>query len=254
MLVVGSTEDLALIRSGGAQQPLKIQTGDHVLKLAVAIVALDLRVIGIIARRQKDRRYLDVYLLWFLLKIYGGILTDCFANATFLLLKVKAVFIDIRDQGNGLREVYMDGFIRGQVLVVRIGDHDRAVFHTGRTTRAFVLYNVSGLLNQGDRKVSCFAFHTVHFRVAQNLYVGVPVDLDQFGRKDSHGAVVGGIGLVELGHVAADGRRSLDKVDLKPGRGKIKRGLNPADPATHNHHVSKITVPGTFGKLPNPFF
>jgi hypothetical protein len=46
------------------------------------------------------------------MEIYGLILTDAFANSTFLLFKVKAAFMDIRDKGNGLRKVYMDGFIR----------------------------------------------------------------------------------------------------------------------------------------------
>jgi hypothetical protein len=34
----------------------------------------------------------------------------------------------------------------------------------------------------------------------------VPADLDQFGRDDSHGTIVGGEGLVQLGHDPADGR------------------------------------------------
>jgi len=46
------------------------------------------------------------------MKIDGLILTDAFANSTFLLFKVKAVFMDIRDKGNGLGEINMDGFIR----------------------------------------------------------------------------------------------------------------------------------------------
>jgi hypothetical protein len=46
------------------------------------------------------------------MKVDGLILTDAFANSAFLLFKVKAAFIDISDKGNGLREVYMDGFIR----------------------------------------------------------------------------------------------------------------------------------------------
>jgi len=46
------------------------------------------------------------------MKIYGVIFTDAFANPTFLLFKVEAAFIDICDKGNGLREVYMNGFIR----------------------------------------------------------------------------------------------------------------------------------------------
>jgi hypothetical protein len=98
----------------------------------------------------------------------------------------------------------MDGFIRRQVLIVWIRDHDRAVFYTGSTTRAFVLYNVSGLLVQGYIEISRFPFYTVHFSIGQDLYIGMPADLDQFGGKYSHGAVIGGIGLVKLGHMPAD--------------------------------------------------
>ena len=32
----------------------------------------------------------------------------------------------------------------------------------------------------------------------------MPADLDQFGRNNSHGTVIGGKGLVELGHESAD--------------------------------------------------
>jgi hypothetical protein len=140
------------------------------------------------------------------MKIYGVILTDSFANTTFLLFKVKAVFIDISDKGNCLRVVYVDGFIRRYVLIVWIRDQDRAVFYTGRTTRALVLFNVSGLPSQVYLEISCFPFYTVNFSIGQNLYIGMPADLDQFGREYSHGAVIGGIGLVKLGHMAANGR------------------------------------------------
>ena len=91
-------------------------------------------------------------------------------------------------------------------MIVWIRDLDRAVLYTGRTTRAFVLYNVSRLFIQGDLEVSCFPLYTVNFSIGQDLYVGMPADLDQFGREDSHGAVIGGIGLVKLGHLAANGR------------------------------------------------
>ena len=98
----------------------------------------------------------------------------------------------------------MDGFILRYFLIKWIRAFDRAVCYTGRTTRAFVLYNVSGLLGQGDRKVSCFPFYTVNFSKCQNLYIWMPADLDQFGREYSHGAVIGGECLVELGHMAAN--------------------------------------------------
>ena len=56
----------------------------------------------------------------------------------------------------------------------------------------------------------------------------MPADLDQFGCEYSHGAVIGGEGLVELGHMAPDARRFLDQIDLKTRSGEIKRGLNTA--------------------------
>ena len=91
-------------------------------------------------------------------------------------------------------------------MIVWIRDLDRAVLYAGSTTRAFVLDNVSGLFIQGDLEVSCFPFYTVNFSIGQDLYIGMPADLDQFGREYSHGAVIRGIGLVKLGHLAANGR------------------------------------------------
>jgi hypothetical protein len=66
-------------------------------------------------------------------------------------------------------------------LIVRIGDLDRAVLDADGTTGAFVLYDVSGLFIECDPEVSCFALYTVDFSIGQDLYVGMPADLDQFG-------------------------------------------------------------------------
>jgi hypothetical protein len=70
----------------------------------------------------------------------------------------------------------------------------------------------------------------------------VPADLDQFGRKYSYGAVIGGKGLVKLGHMAANGRCLVHQVDFETRSGKIKRGLHSADPSTDNHHISKTAA------------
>jgi hypothetical protein len=99
------------------------------------------------------------------MKIDGVILADTFANKTLLLLEVKTVLINIGDQRDCLREVYMDGFIRRYLLIVWIWDLDRTVLDTGRTTRAFVLDDVSGLCNQGNLKFSCLPFYTVNFSI-----------------------------------------------------------------------------------------
>ena len=47
-----------------------------------------------------------------------------------------------------------------------------------------------------------------------DLDVAVPADLDQLGGDNSHGAVVAGKGLVDLGHGAADGRALFYQVDV----------------------------------------
>jgi hypothetical protein len=147
-------------------------------------------------------------------------------------------------------------------LIIFILDHDWAVLNTGTATRTFFLFNVSGLLYQGYIEFTCFSFYPVYFSIGQNLYIGMPADLDQFGREYSNGAVIGGKGLVQLGHMAANGRRLVDQVNLKTRSGEIKRGLNTADPPTDNHDVSKIilcdafmnTVRETFSNLSFNYF
>ena len=109
----------------------------------------------------------------------------------------------------------MDGFVLRYFLIKSIRDFDRAVFYTGRTTRAFALYNISGLLSQCYLEVSLFPLYTVNFSIAQDLYVGMPADLDQFGGEYSDGALIGGKGLVKLGHLAANGGAFINQVNFK---------------------------------------
>jgi hypothetical protein len=82
----------------------------------------------------------------------------------------------------------------------------------------------------------------------------MPADLDQFRCEYSHRTVIGGKGLVELSHVAPDGGRLLNQVDLKTGSGEVKRGLNATDPSTNNHNVSKITVSEVLAQVLDVFF
>jgi hypothetical protein len=116
-----------------------------------------------------------------LLKIDGVDFTDGFADATFFLFEVNTAVIDVGNQGDCLGEIDMDGFILGYFLIKHIRAFNRAVFDTGRTSRASVLDNVSGFLGQGDLKIPCFALYAVNFRMGKNLYVWMPADLDQFG-------------------------------------------------------------------------
>ncbi len=80
----------------------------------------------------------------------------------------------------------MNRFILRYFLIELIRVGDRAVFYTGSTTRAFVLYNVFGLLDQRYIKVCCFSFYTDNISIGQDLYIGMPADLDQLGSEYSH--------------------------------------------------------------------
>jgi hypothetical protein len=115
------------------------------------------------------------------MKIDGLIFTYAFADGTFLLFKVEAVFVYIGDKGNRLREVDMNGFVRRHVLIVWIRNLYRTVLYTGPATRTIVLYNVSGLFIESDLEVSCFPCYIFNFSICQDLYIGMPADLDQFG-------------------------------------------------------------------------
>ena len=251
MYPVGSAQYLPFVRPGGAHQPFIVETGHHILHPAVAILIPHLWIKWLKARRQNDGPHVDLDLLWSLIQVDGIILAHCFADAALVLFEVQTAFIDVRDQGNGLGEIDMDGLVVRYLLIEFVRVLDGAVFYTGRTTGAFVLQDIPGLSDQGNLKVSCLAFYTVNVSVGQDFYVGVPADLDQFGCKYSSGTVVGGKGLVKLSHMAANGRRLVDQVHPETSRSKIQRGLNTADPSTNHHHVPKMTAGEPLDQLLN---
>ena len=184
----------------------EFEAGYDVLHPAVAIVAPHRGVESLIARRQNDRSDLYFQLFRLLMKIDGVILADSDANVAFFVLKVEAGFrVDITDERHCLGKVDMDGFGQRQVLIVRIRDLDRAVLDTGRTTRTYVLVDVSGLPIQGYPEVSRFPFDTDDFGIGQDVNIGMSAAFDELGRFNAHGAVIGGKCLVELRHLAANG-------------------------------------------------
>jgi hypothetical protein len=154
MPLIGRAQHFPFVRAGGTQQPFEVQAGYHVRHFPVAIVAPQLGIENLVARGEHDRRYVELDFLGLLMKIDCLVLTYAFANTAFFLFEVKAAFMYVSDKRNGLGKVYMNRFIRRQVLVVWIRHLDRTVLHTGVTPGAFVFDNVSGLFNQGDLEVS----------------------------------------------------------------------------------------------------
>jgi hypothetical protein len=136
----------------------------------------------------------------------------------------------------------MDRLVHRYFLIVLVRIFGGTIFYAGGATRTFVLKDIPWLLSQGYLETSYLPLHALDFGVGEDLYIWMPADLDQFGRENSHGTVVGGKRLIELGHMAANARRFLHQVNLKTRSSEIKRGLNATDSSTDNQYVSKIPV------------
>jgi len=134
------------------------------------------------------------------------------------------------------------GLVLGYVLVELVRIFDRAVFHTYRAARALVFKDVSRFSIEGYLEIAFFPCNALYVSIRQYFYIRMPADLDQFGCEYSHAAVVGRKGLVQLGHVAAYGRRSFDQVDFKPCGAEIECGLDAADPSTYDQDISEVAL------------
>jgi hypothetical protein len=95
----------------------------------------------------------------------------------------------------------------------------RAILDTCPASSATVLDDAPSTLFDLDFEIAWGAFDGFQVCVSDQLDVHVPADLDQFGRDDSHGAVVGRKGLVQLGHDPADGGRFFQQVNVIAGVG-----------------------------------
>jgi hypothetical protein len=66
--------------------------------------------------------------------------------------------------------------------------------------------------------------------------VDMPADLDQLGRDDSHGAVIGGKRFVYLGHFAAYRGASFHQMDIISRIRGIQCSLDSSNAAPDNHY------------------
>ena len=85
-----------------------------------------------------------------------------------------------------------------ETLVVETGKTHRANFGTISASRTFVQIDISRTSVQGNLKITGFAGYIFDLCDGVKLYIDVPADLDQFGRDNSHGTVIGGEGFVQL--------------------------------------------------------
>ena len=139
-------------------------------------------------------------------------------------------------QRNGLGILHMDRFSLGKPCIIFIIDFGGAFLSTETAGNTFRRVHIAWRLNHFHFEIPLFPGNAFHLGEGQKLNVEMPADLDQFGREDSHGTVIGGEGLVQLGHDATDGGGPLHEVDIIAGIGQIQCGLHPGNASTDHHH------------------
>jgi hypothetical protein len=125
----------------------------------------------------------------------------------------------------------------GGIMSVGVGLKSyRTIFNARAASCAAVFNYAAGAFSDFDFEIAWGSLDRFQISVGDQLDVHVPADLDQFGRDNSHGTVVGGEGLVQLGHDAPDRWRFFEQVDVISGICQIQGRLHPGDPASDNHH------------------
>ena len=119
---------------------------------------------------------------------------------------------------------------------MRVRDCNRTVLGTDSTAGAFRFINKTRVLQNFDVEIPGMTRDFLDLGSGDDPDIWRPTGLYQFWRQNSDSAVVGGKGLIQTRHDAADCRRSLNQVDIKSGVGKIHSGLNSSDPTTDNHY------------------
>ena len=73
-------------------------------------------------------------------------------------------------------------------------------------------------------------------------------DIHQLRRQNSEGTVIGGKGLVQLGHLAANAWQPLHQMHLETHFGKVQRGLNAGNASTNYEYIpySRVDSPSIY--------
>jgi hypothetical protein len=182
-------------------------------------------------------------LLFFLVKIDRFGRAELLTGAALSFFKEDAVvFVDRVFEGNGLGILDIHRLALDQVFVISVVHLLGALFSARAAGDTLFHVHEAGMFDHVHREVPRLAAHVCDFRKSQEFDVEMPADLDQFRRDNSHGAVIGGEGLVERRHGPADGGTLFQKIDVIPGAGEIQGRLHAGDPAAYDQNGSVYPV------------
>jgi hypothetical protein len=184
-------------------------------------------------------------LLILLFIINGFCLANLGTNAALLALaQLTAVFgVNAMGRRNALGEILIDGLALSQPHIEIILDRGWTLFHAGPTAGTEILIHIAGLFAHLHIKGTNLALYLFHLAVGEEIDIGMPTGIQQLRRENSDGAVVGGKGFVQLGHLAANTRQFFHQVDLDTHFGQIQGGLNAGDPTAEYHDIVTHIAP-----------
>jgi len=107
--------------------------------------------------------------------------------------------------GNGLCVFLENGMLLAQPLIIFIGQIHGTYFGAVPAGGTLGWIDKARRFLHRDVKVSRGSFYFCNLRRGDKINVEMPADLDQFGRNNSHGTVIGGKRLVQFGHDSANG-------------------------------------------------
>jgi hypothetical protein len=113
---------------------------------------------------------------------------------------------------------------------------NRAIFHTGTATRTQIHFDEAGAFADFDLEIAGISLNRFQICVGDQFDVQMPADLDQYRGDNSHGAVIGRKGLVQLGHDAANGRGFFKQIHIIAGIGQIQGGLHSGNTTADNQY------------------
>jgi hypothetical protein len=115
--------------------------------------------------------------------------------------------------GDGLRIRPINRLSLIEAFVEFIWKEDRANFCTVVATGAFLRIDVTGMFPDRCPEMPGLPPQGDQLGIGNDFDIEVPACFHQFWGDDTHGAVIGGKGLIELGHLPTNRRGPLQKID-----------------------------------------
>jgi len=238
-LPVAQAPDLPAGRAAGAYHPLKFEAGDDIGELQVPERGFFPGIEDLVSRGDDDTCGLDHEVLVLILVQdrlgAADIVTEPALDAVLLVLYDPV--------GNHLRVGLVDRFSYPDPGIEPVVDLDRADPDTIAAAGAGIHVNVTRVLGDGDGKVPGFALDTFNLGKGMDPDICVPLHVHHLGGEDAHRAVVRGKRLVELRHVAADGRLPFYQVHDDPVVCEIERCLDAGNPGPDDDNVTHGRIP-----------